>query len=294
MGVPGWMAAGDGGVVVLGAPFDCGPSVYRFGPHLAPAAIRAASQRVLPSRIDSDRDVLTELDVSDGGDVEVSLDDVNLSLAAIQAAVAGILSAGSVPLVLGGDGSVALAIMRALAEQAGQCAVLHFDAHTDCNPPGIGRNEAASAFWRASDEGLVTTDASVHVGLRGPTLIPNTTRVANEMGYRTLSMDEILDRGPAAVVGELRQIVGEHPVYVCWDMDVFDPSVAPGVFSPSWGGLTAGQGLRLVHGLSGLRIVAVDINTVSPPHDIDELTALLAAQLAFQLLHALPAQAQTE
>lgn len=277
-----------GGVTVIGAPFDCGPSLYRFGPHLAPAAIRAASQRLLRSRIDSDRDVLTELDVRDAGDVEVSLDDHDGSLAAIETAVSGVLVAGGVPVVLGGDGSVALAVMRALAKYVDGCAVLHFDAHTDCNPPQAGHNHAATAFSRAHEEQLIAVDASVHIGLRGPTLMPNSARISRDLGYRTISTDELLDRGVTGIVDELREIVGNRPVYVCWDMDVFDPSVAPGVFSPSWGGLTAAQGFRLIHGLAGLRIVAADINTISPPHDIDDLTALLAAQLAFELIHSLP------
>jgi agmatinase len=288
MGVPASAPDARGGVAVLGAPFDCGPSLHRFGPHLGPQAIRSASQRVLQARIDSDRDPLRELVVRDAGDVDVSLDDHAGSLAAIQSAVAALLAAGTVPLVLGGDGSIALAIMRALREQGDGCAVLHFDAHTDCNHPQRGRNDAATAFWRAHQEGLVAVEASVHVGLRGPTLTPDAARRARELGYHTIGMDALLDAGIAWTIDELRAVVGDRAVYVCWDMDVFDPSAAPGVFSPSWGGLTPAQGLRILHGLTGLRIIAADINTVSPPHDIDGLTASLAAQLAFELLYTLP------
>lgn len=288
MGVPSVSVDQGRGVTVLGVPFDCGPSMHRFGPHLGPAAIRAASGRLLRARIDSDRDVLRELQVGDAGDVEVSLSDHEGSLAAIEAATSAVLQAGGLPLVLGGDGSIALAVMRAVNEQLAVCAVLHFDAHTDCNPPGDGRNDAAMAFWRAAQERLVAAHASVHIGLRGPTLVPNTARVAQDLGYRTISLDDLLDDGIDRVLIELREVVGDRPVYVCWDMDVFDPSVAPGVFSPSWGGLTAAQGFRIVHGLAGMRIVAADINTVSPPHDINDQTALLAAQLAFELLYSLP------
>jgi arginase family enzyme len=287
MGVP---VASDpaGGVTILGAPFDCGPSLHRFGPHLGPAAIRAASAQLLSARIDSDRDPLRELDLRDGGDVGVSLADPAGSLAAIADAVAVVLARGGVPLVLGGDGSIALATMRALAREIGEVAVVHLDAHTDCNPPHTGANEAAAAFWIAHAEGLVATTASVHVGLRGPALNANSARLCRELGYRTIGMDEIVDSGVAAVLGQVRQIVGERPVYLCWDMDVFDPSVAPGVFSPSWGGIGAAAGLRLVRGLTGLRIVAADVNTVSPPHDVEGLTASLAAQLVFELLFSLP------
>lgn len=288
MGVPMATPDAPGGVTVFGAPFDCGPSLYRFGPHLAPPVIRAASNRLLRARIDSDRDPLRELDVRDGGDIDVSLADRTASIAAIESAVETQVATGAVPLVFGGDGSIALAIMRALRERTEGCAVLHFDAHTDSNPPEPGRPEAATAFGLAHEENLVETKISFHVGLRGPTLIPNSARLTRELGYRTVSMDQLLDNGIAAVREDVRRTIADQPVYVCWDMDVFDPSVAPGVFAPSWGSLTAAQGMRIVRMLSGLPIVAIDINTVSPPHDIGDLTASLAAQLAFELLCALP------
>jgi arginase family enzyme len=290
MGVP---AATEevGGVTILGAPFDFAPSLPDFGPRLGPAAIRAASTQLLPARIDSDRDPLRELDVRDGGDVDVSPEDPLASLAAVSAAVSGVLARGSVPLVLGGDGSVALSMLRALAREIGDVAVIHLDAHTDCNPPRDGVNEAASAFWIAHDEGLVATTASVHVGLRGSSLTANSARLCRELGYHTVGMDQIVDEGIAATLAEVRRIVGERPVYLCWDMDVFDPSVAPGVFSPSWGGISAADGLRFLRGLSGLRIVAADVNTVSTPHHLDGATAFLAAQLVFELLFSLPTAA---
>lgn len=289
MGVPMSTPEAPGGVTVLGAPFDCGPSLHRFGPHLAPPVIRAASNRLLKARIDSDREPLRELDVRDGGDVDVLLEDHDASLAAIQGVVARLVAAGTVPLVLGGDGSIALAVMRALRQHIEGCAVLHFDAHTDSNPPQPGRSPAASAFWLAHEEKLVEPEASFHIGLRGPTLTPNSARLTRELGYRTVSVDELLEGEPSTLVAELRTVIDDRPVYVCWDMDVFDPSVAPGVFAPSWGGLTAAQGFRIVHLLAGMRIVAIDVNTVSPPHDIADQTASLAAQLAFELLFVLPA-----
>jgi arginase family enzyme len=286
MGVPA-ASATDGGVTILGAPFDYGPERDRFAPHLAPAAIRAASARLLPARIDSDRDPLRELDVHDGGDIDAAPDDPPGSPAAVTDAVADVLARGAVPLVLGGDGYTALAMLRALAREVGDVAVIHLDAHTDCNPPGDGISEGSSAFWIAHEEGLVAT-ASVHVGLRGPALNANSARLCRELGYRTIGMDEIVDGGAAATLERVRQTVGELPVYLCWDLDVFDPSVAPGVFSPSWGGIDAPTGFRLLRGLAGLKIVAADVNNLNPPADVAGLTASLAAQLTFELLFSLP------
>jgi arginase family enzyme len=285
MGVP---AASEtaGGVTLLGAPYDYGPRRDDLGPHLAPAAIREASTRILPARIDSDRDPLRELDLRDGGDVQPS--GPPSSTADLADAVAAVLARGGLPLVLGGDGATALAMMRALAREVGEVAVIHLDAHTDCNPPGEGISEGSRAFWIAHAEGLVATTASIHVGLRGPGLNANSARLCGELGYRTIGMDAILDAAMATTLEQIRRTVGERPAYLCWDMDVFDPSVAPGVFSPSWGGISAAAGLRLVRGLAGLRLVAADVNNLNPPADIGGLSASLAAQLVFELLFSLP------
>jgi arginase family enzyme len=289
MGVPS-ASDGGGGVTILGAPFDDGPGRDWPEPYLTPAAIRAASARLLHARIDSDLDPLRELNVRDGGDVEVTLEDRRSWPSAVTAAVSGVLARAAVPIVLGGDGSIALSMMRALSKDvgAGELAVVHMDAHTDCNPPGEGVGEAASAFWIAHAEGLVATTASVHVGLRGPGLTANSVRLCGELGYRTIGMDEIVDDGVAAALEQVRQIVGGRPVYLCWDMDVFDPGVAPGVLSPSWGGISAAAGMRLMRGLSGLRLLGADVNAMSPPDDVAGLTASLAAQLVFELLFSLP------
>jgi len=130
-------------------------------------------------------------------------------------------------------------MLRATAREIGKLAVVHLDAHTDCNPPGSGVNTGSAAFWTAHAEGLVATDASVHVGLRGPGLNADSVGTCRDLGYHAITMDEIVDAGIAAAIGWVRKIIGERPVYLCWDLDAFDPSVAPAVFSPSWGGIDA-------------------------------------------------------
>jgi agmatinase len=285
MGVPAASSATPGGVTVLGAPFD---HRQELGPHAAATAIRDASAEILPARIDSDLDPLRELDVRDAGDVDVSHTDPSDHLTVTTDALSVILGRGSVPLLLGGDGAVALAMLQALAKEVGEVAVIHLDAHTDCNPPGEGINEGSSACWIANAEGLVATTASVHVGLRGPGLNADSVGLCRGLGYHTIGMDEIVDDGLLATLAKVRQIVGDRPAYLCWDMDVFDPSVAPGVFSPSWGGIDAAAGLRLLRGLAGLRLVAADVNNLNPPRDVEGFTASLAAQLAFELLFSLP------
>ncbi len=190
--------------------------------------------------------------------------------------------AGAVPVTAGGDGAVTLPQLRAAAARHGPLAVLHFDAHTD-SYPCEGYN-TATTFTRAGEEGLVVPGEVWHVGLRGMTGCANVWNHARQQGFRTITMDQVIEAGIAATAARLRAAVAGRPLYLCWDMDVFDPAAVPGVCDPVWGGLSAREGLALVRGLAGLDISAVDVNTTSPPHDVAGVTALLAASVACQAL----------
>ena len=146
---------------------------------------------------------------------------------------------------------------------------------------------------RAADEGLIDVSASIHVGMRGTFYNAGVFEAARELGYGLMPYDELRTRGANDVAAELKIRLAGHPVYLCWDMDFFDPSCAPGVCAPIPGGPDAEEGLRLLRGLSGLRFVAFDINTVSPPHDVGGITAQLAAQVIFDCLVLLCSDAPT-
>ena len=122
------------------------------------------------------------------------------------------------------------------------------------------------------------------MGIRGSTYRPGVLAHTRALGYNVITMRDYMRRGEAAVLAELHAALKGKAVYLSWDMDSFDPSVAPGVCTPTWGGFTAREGLQLLRGLAGLDIVAVDINTVSPPHDVAGMTAHLAAQIAFDCI----------
>ena len=134
---------------------------------------------------------------------------------------------------------------------------------------------------------MVEPTRSFHIGLRGSTSIPDVIEHAEGLGYRAVTADALYRRGISDVLHEVREAVGDRPVYLCWDMDAFDPSCAPGVCDPAWGGLSARDGLALLQGLAGLNIVAIDVNTVSPPHDVGGMTAHLAATVVLVGLHLL-------
>jgi hypothetical protein len=151
--------------------------------------------------------------------------------------------------------------------------------------------DAASQFSHAALEQRISPSASYHVGIRGPTYRPGVMGHTRSLGYNVITMRDYVLRGEADVLAELHDAMKGRPVYLSWDMDSFDPSVAPRVCTPTWGGFTAREGLQLLRDLAGLDIVAIDINTVSPPHDVSGMTAHLAAYVAFETLLLLePAQ----
>jgi agmatinase len=180
---------------------------------------------------------------------------------------------------------VSLPQLRAMSRLHKDLVAVHFDAHTDAiTPPAPGVHHSGTQFHYAATEGLIEPARSFHIGLRGTVPQAGSFAHASSLGYPLVTLDELLRRGFAEVAAELRHAVGERPVYLCWDMDVLDPSCAPGVAAPSWGGLSAREAIGLLRQLRGLRIVHVDFNTVSPPHDHEGMTASLAAALMVEAM----------
>ena len=167
-------------------------------------------------------------------------------------------------------------------------AVLHIDAHTDTyagegNAPHH-RYNTATTFTRAAEEGVVDARASIHVGARGTVSVPGVFEHTREHGYELLDGATLHARGFADVITHLHRRLTGKPVYLCFDMDFFDPSCAPGVCTPTWGGASAREGLDLLHALAGIDFVAFDVNTVSPPHDVGGMTAFLAGTVMLECL----------
>jgi len=293
-GVPATSSADGAELAVLGVPFDMGYHPTRVGARSGPAHVRTHSALVAEHLDGFGINVLEQLGVVDLGDVALMPGNTSESFTAIEQSVAAVLAAGAVPLTFGGDGAVTLPQLRALKAGLGRdFAVLHFDAHTDAYD-GIYPYDYnnANTFIHAVTEGLIDPTASLHAGMRDTDYqgTPGVIGVARHLGYEVITMDEFTSMGVAALILHIREKFAGVPVYLCWDMDVFDPSVSPGVVTPSWGGITVREGLSILRGLRGLEFVAFDINTVSPPHDVMGITGSLAAQVAMEcvfLLHSL-------
>jgi agmatinase len=270
---------------ILGVPFDCGQHPTRIGCRLGPQSIRTHSALVADAMADASFDLAQALYLVDCGDVAVTPGLIEPSFAAIQDAVAEIVASGAMPVTMGGDGAVTLPQLRAVARRWPRLAVLHFDAHTDAYPiRGSGQYDNGNTFTHAAQEQLIDVAHSIHVGTRGAIDVEPIVADARAMGYEVIAMDELRRRGIDPLLAHLRERLAGKPVYLCWDMDVFDPSAAPGVANPVWGGLSAAEGLTVLRGLAGLDIVAIDINTVSPPHDPAGMTAFLAGQVMVEAM----------
>lgn len=284
MGVPQTTDLSGAKAAIVGMPFDCGVNPVRIGSRLGPASIREQSALLRPyCPPGNDYDAMAALGLVDCGDADVIPSQIEESFAAMEGAVRHVVDAGAIPVTMGGDGAVTLPQLRALRDAYPDLALLHIDAHTDAYPlPGYNN---ATTFTRATEEGVLDLAHSIHVGPRGPTDPSGVFEFTRQVGYELIDGSELAERGIAEITGYLRSRLENRPIYLCFDMDFFDPSVAPGVCTPVWGGATAREGLALLSGLSGLNFVAFDVNTVSPPHDTAGMTAFLAGRVMLECLY---------
>jgi agmatinase/guanidinopropionase len=275
-------------VAIAGVPFDSG-TTYRSGTRFGPRGIRESSLMIWGFNRALGVAPTDELKVVDYGDMSVIPVDITATMANIEAEATGILQTGATLVALGGDHSISLPLLRAHAAQHGELALVHFDSHPDTwdweykdQPFSHG-----TPMRRALEEGLVDPKAYVQVGIRGPFAVPRVEPVPAAAGIRMLDIDQVIEAGLPATIKAIQQTIGGRPAYVSLDIDAVDPAFAPGTGTPEVGGLSSYQMQQLVRGLRGLDIVGFDLVEVSPPYDHGDITALLAANLAFEFLSLL-------
>ncbi|MBM3571425.1 MAG: agmatinase [Alphaproteobacteria bacterium] len=286
MGAPHGHDLSRAKAAILGVPFDCGIHPFRIGSRQGPQAIREQSVLVRPYNPElADFNPVERLGLVDCGNVKLVPSKIEAAFAAIEQAMDRIVASGAIPVTMGGDGSVSLPQMRALAKRHPGLVALHIDSHTDnYSYKPEQKYSAATQFTHAAEEKLIDSANSFHIGIRGSTHSSGIMAQTKALGYRVISMRQFWQHGMADVLKEVHAVMKGRPVYLCWDMDVFDPSVAPGVCSPTWGGFSAREGIELLRGFEGLDIVAVDVNTVSPPHDVQNMAAHLAGYTMYESL----------
>lgn len=286
MGLPSSTDTTNATAVILGCPFDCGTHPFRVGSRQGPQAIRDQSGLIRPFQSElADENILEELHVIDAGDVNVVSSRMDESFATIEKAAHQLSVTGAIPIGFGGDGSVSLPLIRAASRIHNGLAVLHFDSHTDAyEVDPVHKYDAATQFSHVALEQRISVSNSYHIGLRGSTSSQGVYHHGKKLGYNLITMNDFLDRGHDNIMSELHTKLKGRPIYLSWDMDVFDPSCAPGVCTPEWGGFSAREGINIIRDLTGLNIVGADINTVSPPHDLNGMTAFLAASVTYEIL----------
>ena len=282
--LPRLLDVGAADVALLGIPFDSGVS-YRPGARFGPAAVRAGAKLLRPYNPALDVQPWAGQQVADAGDLAVNPFDIGEAIGQIEAGASVALGSAARLIALGGDHTVALPLLRATAARHGPVALVHFDAHLDTWDTYFGAPYThGTPFRRAVEEGLLALDSSAHVGVRGPLYSSADLIEDAGLGFATVSTAAVAQRGVAEAVDRIRDRVGSRPVYLSVDIDVLDPAHAPGTGTPEPGGLTSRELQFILRGLDGLQLVGADVVEVSPPYDHAELTALAAANVAYEML----------
>ncbi|MCU1550845.1 MAG: Agmatinase [Glaciihabitans sp.] len=272
-------------VAVLGAPFDGGVS-YRPGARFGPSSIRQASRNLRPA-FNPELNIapFRVLQAVDAGDVPCNPFDIDEALRQIDVEASALIGAGQRLITLGGDHTIALGTLRAVARKHGPVALIHFDAHLDTWNSYFGADRThGTVFRRAFEEGLLLPDSSIHVGIRGP--LYDSQDLVDDAGFgfsiiRATDFDRL---GVDEIIRRARERIGDAKVYLSVDIDVLDPAFAPGTGTPEMGGFTSRELLALLRGLPGGQLVAADVVEVSPAYDHAEITALAAATVAYEMM----------
>jgi agmatinase len=273
-------------VAVLGVPFDSGVS-YRPGARFGPAHIRQSSRLLRPYNPALEVSPFGTQQVVDAGDLTVNPFNIQQAIAQIEAG-ARELGASAKLLVLGGDHTIALPVLRAMHALHGPIAVLHFDAHLDTWDTYFGEPYThGTPFRRASEEGLLDREHCLHIGIRGPLYSPADLGDTVDLGFRTVHCVELETLGVAGTIERMRARLGDRPIYVSVDIDVLDPAHAPGTGTPEAGGMSSRELLAVLRGLAGANVVSADIVEVSPAYDHAEITGIAAAHVGYELLSVL-------
>ena len=286
---PGHDRFADVEIGLIGVPWD-GGTTNRPGPRHGPRQLRDASTMIRRINPASGIDPFARADCADLGDVGPNPADVDDSLERITAFYRKVVAAGIRPMTAGGDHLVSLPVLRALGADA-PLGMVHFDAHTDLYDSYFGgfRYTHGTPFRRAIEEGLLDPRRVIQIGIRGTQYDGEDIDWGRDAGVRIVMIEELFDRGIADVMAEAREVVGQGPNYLSFDIDFIDPAYAPGTGTPEIGGPTSFQAQQAVRLLEGIPFVGADLVEVSPPFDPSGGTAWLGVSIMFEILCILAA-----
>lgn len=262
-------------IAVTGIPLDIA-TTYRPGARQGPQAVRAGSVQLAElNAFPWGFDPFDHLAVVDYGDVFFDPGFPEQIPDIITNHVKGILDQGASTLCMGGDHFVTYPILRAYAEKYGPLSLVHFDAHPDTwDDTGEPLNHG-TMFTRAVKQGIVDPKHSAQIGIR---------TISDDVGFNIFNAPWVHENGVKALVDNVKEIVGDRPAYLTFDIDCLDPAYAPGTGTPVAGGLTSHQALSIIRDLGGINFVGMDIVEVAPAFDHAEITAIAAATIAHDYL----------
>lgn len=273
------------GIKVVGVPFDAGVS-YRPGARFGSNHVRESSRLLRPYNPAMDISPFEDVQVADAGDMAVNPFNINEAIETIQQNALDLTADGSSLMTIGGDHTIALPLLRAAAERAGEpVAMLHFDAHLDTWDTYFGAEYThGTPFRRAVEEGILDTEAISHVGTRGPLYGKKDLEDDRRFGFGIVTSSDVYYQGVAEVVAKLRDRIGNRPLYISVDIDVLDPAHAPGTGTPEAGGITSRELLEILRGMRGMNLVGADLVEVAPAYDHAEMTGVAGSHVAYDLV----------
>ncbi len=271
-------------VGIVGVPWD-GGTTNRPGPRHGPRQMRDQSAMVRRMHQTSHIVPYDHLNVADLGDAPVNPANLDDALQRVEGFYNKLVAAGIKPLSAGGDHLCSLPILRALGMKK-PVGMIHFDAHTDLYDSYFGgfKYTHGTPFRRAIEEGVLDPKRTIQIGLRGSMYDLDDFEFGEKHGVRLVRIEEALEKGPAVIMAEARQIVGEGETYVSFDIDMLDPVYAPGTGTPEIGGFTTFQAQQMLRLMKGINIIGADVVEVSPPFDPSGMTAYAGAVMMFEIL----------
>lgn len=274
-------------VAILGVPFDSGVS-FRPGARFGPAHVRESSRLLRPFNPANFTLPFASQQVADAGDLAVNPFDLLQAIEEIENGSRALHERAKRLITIGGDHTIALPLLRTMAAKHGPISVIHFDAHLDTWDTYFGATFThGTPFRRASEEGLIDRDGSMHVGIRGPLYSSKDLPEDANLGFEIFSSVEFEDLGTKAAVERIKARVQNRPVYISIDIDVLDPAHAPGTGTPEAGGLTSRELLSVIRSFSSFNIVGADVVEVAPAYDAAGITGIAASHVIFELLSAM-------
>lgn len=269
---------------IIGVPFDTG-TTYRPGARFAPSAIRDISSLVKPYNVPQKINVVERLSGVDYGDIPVIPGFIEESYEKMTESLRPIVDAGAIPICLGGDHSITLGELRAIAKARGPVALVHFDSHFDTIDSYFGKKyNHGTVFKRALEEGLIDVEHSIQVGMRGTFYSEEDLKGSEDLGFEVITSFEIREIGIPKTIRRIRQRVGDKKAFLTFDIDFVDPAFAPGTGTIEVGGFSSTEALHMVRQLKGLDFVGYDLVEVLPAYDPSQITAFLGANVVFEFI----------